>query len=914
MLHLILFQANKSWLRWLVSVTTTIVFCLLLLAQQATSQTFTARERELILERHRQRLDQEALAVFEEKIKGGTGREIRSNIGGSSGVSGTGSESNFHLLMNYDGLYDQLALGNVSWNGFSCGDSNLLGSPLLGIDYRRHADRHYLLCFSSDVLLLRTFTLYGSGLHLDPTFSLRRLRDDEHGSSIKQAIFYTHYNTGRLFIAVLTRGGGGLLYSLLTYEVELPEIEGSPTPTSSVSKIAPRGLGHRFALGETVVAIDSLHYGLNRHKLVAMLTGKQFEVVQSDSLPIIKLTMPEASLLKTLRITTQGFLLAANSTHWGAFRVEETDSELVALYRSYSPIVDLQTMAFGDSTRAQYVAVAAHYHQMIYRWDSEADSFKGSAKMRLPGVYKMNVLGVSYGREDVLFYFDQQQDKANSNETLIYGFDSNSGAFVKMTAVVRPLSGLPANLQFVPSYGVHFSQRHTAFEIKVASGAGIPNQQHPLYLFAFQTFIEDNSFTAQNGRKQNRRRDPRPDIAGLQLIAERQTMEHKLNNMLQATNNFERTETLSKKPVNVTFAFDVRLQSRIITKRLVVESPANNVENGPSFPRSQWIINRRRFNGSDILVRLDKLRQLLPVVSDRATKLKQELDTEVVYRSSRHITLTGFKEFVNSVVAVPSIEAGRAFVNLYRREYVGELLSKMYRLSGSSNVLIGGTKLLAVNSVVQSFLKLGRLNGALLEDFLYGSLPQEVHTQLWYRRLTVDQLQLATDQLAANVSLSKAVFINQAGNPPVTIANRAIFSSLDVAHLTVDTIDHLPMSRLPGMVLRKSVRKGVQTFRLPTRMASLHVTAGELTTDVLNEVNASSVFANLVRRSGVVHLQAPVRIVGDAQIRTLLIDGRLNGVRVPEDLLDGFSDQVKIFAILKLSLTFLLFSFRQFTA
>ena len=966
-------QANKGW-HQLASVKSTVLCLLLLLlflllVQQSTSQTFTPRERELILERHRQRLDREALAVFEEKIKAGGGdggliggggrrRDTRSTgvgVIGTGAVSGTGSENNFHLLMNYDGLYEPLTLdsNNISWSGFSCdGDQQqppLLSSPLIGVDYRRHADRHYLLCFTSDVLLLRTFQLQeGTELRLDPTYSLRRIDQDESSSNggngggsslIKQALFYRHYDTGRLFIGVLAQRG--LLYSLLTYEVATEPRADQHTPktrvVAAVPAISPHGRlpAHRFALGETVAAIESLHYGLNSHKLVALLTGANFEVEaaslatdSSSSSSIIKLTMPGASLLKTMRITTQGFIIAANGSHWGAFRVAETEAERVALYRSYSAIVDLQTMAFGDSTRQQYVAVVAQYHQMIYRWEGEGvgvgvgvGTFKPSTKMLNPAVYRMNTLRVSYLREDLLFYFDQHEQQLSpalpsllSNETVVYGFDSNSELFIRVTSMPRPFRGLPPSLTFAPLYDVHFSQAQVAFQIKVAvpAAAASGHHHHQLYLFAFHTRIEDSSSSyfgggGKQGRSPQQRRDPRPDIAGLQLIAERATMEHKLNNMLQATSSFERTETLSRQPVNVTFTFSVRLQSRIITKRLVVDQDggsarsASETTSHPSFP-SQWIINKRRFNGSDILVRLDKLRHLLPLVANRSRLVKQELDTDVVYRHSRSLAIPAFKEFVNPMVAVPMIEARESVIDLYRRgQYVGELLAKMYRLGAppGADVLIRGTKLLAVNHVaVHAFLRLGRLNGARLEDYLYGGLAQEVHAQLWYRRLTVETLQLASDQLAANVSLSRAVFINQAGSPPLTIRHRAIFSSLDVGRLTVDRVDHLDMSRLPGQVLRRSVTgQQAQIFRLPTRMARLQVTGagGGLTTELLNGRNASAVFANLVRRSGVVHLQAPVRIVGDARIASLFTDGQLNGVRVPEDLLDGFSDQVRFF-------------------
>ncbi len=968
-------QANKGW-HQLASVKSTVLCLLLLLflllVQQSTSQTFTPRERELILERHRQRLDREALAVFEEKIKAGGGdggrrRDTRSTgvgVIGTGAVSGTGSENNFHLLMNYDGLYEPLTLdnNNISWSGFSCdGDQQppLLSSPLIGVDYRRHADRHYLLCFTAEALLLRTFQLQqGTELRLDPTYSLRRIDQDESsfagggGSSlIKQALFYRHYDTGRLFIGVLAQRG--LLYSLLTYEVATEPRADQHTPktrvVAAVPAISPHGPfpAHRFALGETVAAIESLHYGLNSHKLVVLLTGANFEV-EAASLTdssIIKLTMPGASLLKTMRITTQGFIIAANGSHWGAFRVAETEAERVALYRSYSAIVDLQTMAFGDSTRQQYVAVVAQYHQMIYRWEGEGvgvgvGTFKPSTKMLNPAVYRMNTLRVSYLREDLLFYFDQHEQQLSpalpsllSNETVVYGFDSNSELFIRVTSMPRPFRGLPPSLTFAPLYDVHFSQAQVAFQIKVAAPAAAAaaasghHYHHQLYLFAFHTRIEDSSssyFGSKQGRspqQQQQRRDPRPDIAGLQLIAERATMEHKLNNMLQATNSFERTETLSRRPVNVTFTFAVRLQSRIITKRLVVDQDGRSArsasESGHSFP-SQWIINKRRFNGSDILVRLDKLRHLLPLVADRSRLVKQELDTDVVYRHSRSLAIPAFKEFVNPMVAVPMIEARESVIDLYRRgQYVGELLAKMYRLGAGAppgaDVLIRGTKLLAVNHVaVHAFLLLGRLNGARLEDYLYGGLAQEVHAQLWYRRLTVETLQLASDQLAANVSLSRAVFINQAGSPPLTIRHRAIFSSLDVGRLTVDRVDHLDMSRLPGQVLRRSVTgQQAQIFRLPTRMARLQVTGagGGLTTELLNGRNASAVFANLVRRSGVVHLQAPVRIVGDARIASLFTDGQLNGVRVPEDLLDGFSDQVRFFYSCGLGKQFIQLSF-----
>ncbi|KAI2806273.1 hypothetical protein BLOT_005285 [Blomia tropicalis] len=721
------------------------IILLLITIPLVYGQTFTESEKNFILQRHRQRLEQESLKMFEgQMFQYDTRRDYRNR---------------FQRAINYEGRYESIRIVNVTTNKFIC--SNYM-NRLIGFDYKRHSSAHRLLCFNTNSFLVQTFQLINSTqLQFDNHPMIDELKPNLIDGDIKQAKLYRKFDTDKLFVAILKRRG---TFMLETYEIEA---NGSVTKTS---------FSHEFRFGEEVIKFDILHYDINKIKFVALLMGINgqqnggLQLVHDED--VLKLSIQKGNNLKTLRILSQGYILASNTTHWCAYRyLGDSRSEMILLYQSRSMIVDLQTMTNGNR---YFVAVAAQYDQYVYRWDGR--TFRGTARMsqrnninqyRDKPAYKINTLMSSYTREDIFFYFNF----LHQNSITLYGYDVNQRSFVKLTNFHRSCRQiLPMNQNM---------DRNFALELKMNVEGTI------LYLFAFETQVDEDGTRNARLIEMEKRDDDRVKI------------ESNLANLRYNTKKLEKQETVSKTHLNLTFNFQVKFNAKVYVKRL--ESP------DPS-PPQQWFINQKRMKQESVYRSLYHLHRNIQNVIQIEKAIEHDLDHEVVYRS-HDANITGMKEFVNFVNA-PRIDVRQSFIEFYRGLNMKNLLSTLYRIS--TNQPIGGIKTMLLN--------LG-INGNVQTNFINTIRP-----------------------------------------------------------------DHLLY------VLRKDERNK-QVFRVSTQMNVMNARS-DIHCAELNGYKSETLFGDLIRKNGKSNFDHPVRIIGDLHVRYLSSEGRLNGIRIPDDLMDRHTEQI----------------------
>ncbi|OTF79174.1 hypothetical protein BLA29_004674, partial [Euroglyphus maynei] len=263
----------------------------------------------------------------------------------------------FNQMINYKGLYENLDIRNVSVEKIVDKFINE-NQTLVGLDYKRHHNRHFIVHFFNHSFIVRTF-------HLDHSQNL--VYDfSTHANPIKvpgtliQMKFYRHYDTDQLFLAALIFNG---LYEIRLYEVQ------------DNARIIDKELLHTFKIHERVVAIDVLHFDRNKYRLVTLIDSgwKQLdefrlEVTTDDNdeqHSIICLTAQNALRIRTLRIQSHGFIVVANTTHWAAYRYHDQMAETVNYFQMRYFIRDVQLFSNGHR---YYVGVATHNEQYIYQW------------------------------------------------------------------------------------------------------------------------------------------------------------------------------------------------------------------------------------------------------------------------------------------------------------------------------------------------------------------------------------------------------------------------------------------------------------------------------------------------------------------------------------------------------------------
>ena len=781
--------------------------------QTTIAQEFTEYEKNEILRRHKQELMQESLRIYESQTKWNDHR------------------SKFQKVLNYKGIYESNNITDVKLSTVNCSE-RLPG--LIGFDYKHQNKRHHLLCFNSDSFLVRLFRVEHQELVLEQILFEISLK----GKKIKHAIFFRRFNFNQLFVAILYNQGGTA--GVTAYKLN---------DGGNVEEVFEK---HRFETFEQVVKIEVVHHNIHEYNIVALVNNnndnnnnnnKELSLKQEKE--IIKVTLPNGNYLQTMRIQTQGFIVAANSSHWCVYSYQGNKTSQIILYHSNSPIVDVKTLSIVTQ---HYIIIAGQNVQLVYQWDGNA--FKTAAKMLLRQVYKLNLLTVSYMREDYFFYFDQHD---HSDQIRFFSYDLNRNMFLQFTSLSKSVLNFP-KIIYETKYSNHFSEKDSAFDLKLSSSL--------IHVTAYKTAII--SMLTKN-------------VVSESSEIEQIRVEKKLGNIQQNLINLESIETISKHNVSVTFNFNVKFQLAVDTNMLVSRDL--------NLPQ-KWTINNQTFNQEKLFIPLQDLRNRISRINEWNQRVKYDIENEVIYKSS-NVNITGYKEFVQ-IIYCPLIEATSIVVDYYRDKYISQVLSSLYRFS--TNLPINGTKTLLGKTMVNSFLQLNRLNNIPPEHFLYGSLEQTIQSNLWYNEVETDRLFIG-DQLAPNISFSKSIFINQDGNKQIDIYNRILFNDLNVHSLNLEKVDNLSLSNFANKVLRK-YEQHEQIFKIPIQMDVLYVFKN-LNTDMLNKWKTTELFANLVLKNQKTYFEKPVNFNGDVFFRFFNLEGKMNGIKVPDDLMNKYSDQVR---------------------
>lgn len=781
---------------------------------------FTAAERNNILERHKEKLANEALKIFDKQTRSNT-------IAGGHEI--------FKQMANYKGLYESLEIVDIGIESFRL-------DPLLviGFDYKRHNNQHHLLYFSNTSLAVQAFVVRDRKI----VFTTAQPAVPLEGS-IRMARLYQDYESDRLFAIVLLRRG---INSIKLFEIE------------DGLKLAERELKHEFRLHENVVAINVVRTNTGRKQRVVALIDAGHQISQHFQVEkdkeIIKVVMPGALHLRKLHIQSQVFLIFSNATHWGAFRYnDETEAELINLYRVKSPIVDIRTFSNGHR---YYVAVACQNQQLIYQWKSKL-GFRGVAKTYYKRVYKINAITISYARVDNFFYFDQY----GSNTLTFFAYDITNSAFTNLGRFEKTAIAYP-NVIFDQHYSSHFFDRDLAFELKLADAQ--------IYLVSFKTTIS-----------QNPKRQVKGSIHNLQRY-DKSVFEKRIDALRRNIINLERRETISKRVLNLNFTFDVEFRANVIVNRY------------ESFDRKvpeKIIINNHVFENQDMLVPLPELHQSLSNVRDAWDRVNRILNTDVVFKSSNS-RITGSKDFVNRIF-VNRIQANEARIGIYKGLYVTNILANLYRTS--KNDKITGRKTFLGPVSMNQFLDVKQINGINPEHFLYAQLDQQIDANLWYKQVHVDKLTIG-DSLSRNVSFSRAILINQDQSPPITIQHRPLFGQLNAESLSANLINNVSISLLEGQLLKHNALKP-QVFKVRVNVPTLH-TSGDISCKTVNSFDISEALRRLIRKKKNGVFTKNVHFKGDVHINRLQVNGLMNRIELDKDLVNKYADQVSLSLFTKL--------------
>ncbi|OTF72332.1 hypothetical protein BLA29_006353, partial [Euroglyphus maynei] len=116
------------------------------------------------------------------------------------------------------------------------------------------------------------------------------------------------------------------------------------------------------------------------------------------------------------------------------------------------------------------------------------------------------------------------------------------------------------------------------------------------------------------------------------------------------------------------------------------------------------------------------------------------------------------------------------------------------------------------------------------------------------------------------------------------IRNKLVFDSINVDNLYVDTIDNIRISDFPKQVLTKLHSGYLQQVMIPTMIDKFKVNS-DVFVNFINDKNATDIFGNVILRNQNIRFISPVQILSD-------VTGKINDVRIPDDLVDRHSSQI----------------------
>ncbi|KPM11347.1 hypothetical protein QR98_0099180 [Sarcoptes scabiei] len=707
-----------------------------------------------ILDRHRQNLAREGMKMFENQFDLGSNQDhLISSFRNQAKL--------FNQMINYQGLYENLSIQNLSFRLLNVCDKRI--DPIIGIDYKRHRNRHHLVCFSSNAFVVQKFWINP----LDQTLEYDRNENNTIkmiNGNLKQIRFYRDYEADELFIASLLNIGA--IQQIYLFQI------------FDDSRIIDKGLLHTFHLHEQVIAIDVLQYDNGKNRIVVLIDSgwkslKNFHLETDKSLILI--VAQQAYRLRTMRIQSQGFIIASNKTHWIVYRFQEKhQAEQVNLFQMNHVIQDIQLFQNGHR---YYVGIATHREQYIYQWRDGKKGFRGVARIRSNMVYKMNALTISYSREDNFFYFDQ----FDSDILTIYGYDITNGIFEKINRITKNIYRL------------------------------------------------------------------------------------------------DQKETISKLAVNLTFNFNVTFRSNVYVNRYAIDEnrrAADEIE-----------INRRNYALRELSVSLRMLDEKIGFITDRMNRIDNAIRFDVVYRN-QNIEIDGHKNFLNKIF-LKKIHSKQAIIDVYRNNRINDLLHNLYRIDQDRPIV--GRKYFQSSIDIDGFLLLNKINEKNPEDFLYTDLNQDVYSNLWYRvPLKINHLRVP-DNISSNITISSSILINGPdSNETITIRNKFVCESLAAHNLYVKRVDDLIIDDLPRMILTH--RRERQTIKVPTQIDRL-VIRNNLFASNLNDFNLTQLFDQIMFVNEEIHFTMPVHFGNDIRMNVMEIGQSINGIRIPEDLMDRDSIQ-----------------------
>lgn len=310
---------------------------------------FTEKQKNEIINRHKQRLANEAMKIFESQFDQSSASSYSPEI--------------FNRMINYKGLYENLEIKNISAGFFpSISLCHEITSPLIGFDYQRYHNNHYLLCYSNRTFSVRSFRVNKQKIIFEhPSPSQNR-----HVDGILQMKFYHKYVSNQLFIVALL--SNGYLQQIRTFELV-------NQPKSNSLKIQlDKEVLHTFSLGQRVLQLNVIHFDNDKCRIVALINSPTG--IFDEESPFIIKTDPNSNIvtvigqqvirLRTIRFQSLGFLVVANYTHWAVYNYQSNGIvELVNIFRMRFFIKDVQV--FNNGYR-YYVAIVTLNEQYIYQW------------------------------------------------------------------------------------------------------------------------------------------------------------------------------------------------------------------------------------------------------------------------------------------------------------------------------------------------------------------------------------------------------------------------------------------------------------------------------------------------------------------------------------------------------------------
>lgn len=483
----------------------------------------------------------------------------------------------------------------------------------------------------------------------------------------------------------------------------------------------------------------------------------------------------------------------------------------------------------------------------------------------------MNIITMSYSREDNFFYFD---NVADDDSVSIFSYDITNSMFV----LIRTFSKskhfqMPPKFTFNPFLdSINFYDYNVAYELKLSS------DNENVILITYETSIT-HDMNPQNTNDQ--KSSSRTMLMHNLQRYNKEMYEYRIAQITRNLFKLDQKETISKFVSNLTFNFNVTFRANVRVNRILITEPSDT---------KRININRRDYALDELSVSMNKLRQQVNQLSKRKEILNSRLNNDVVYRN-QNTKINDYKHFINKVYVKKIYASNGAYVGMYFNLNMDYILDNLYRLS-EPNKVITGRKIFTADLNVEKFLAVNKINDIAVQNFLYTDLEQDIYSNFWYgQNLHARNIFVPNGLLSPNISLTAALFINQnlSNIEPIKIRNKLVFDSIAIDHLYVDKIDGIKIGDLSERILTRDHTK--QVIKVPTYIERLNARR-DINIHYINGHNVDNFFQNLIRINRNVEFNEPVQFLSDVTMDFVNIKGKVNNVKIPDDLMDQHSKQV----------------------